>query len=301
MVLIVVLGCLGLGLGTAGCGDTSSAKAAAGTGPVASAPVTRSSLRIVSLSPAISRTLVDLGLGDAVVGRTPFCAAIDPAVPVVGSLLEIDYEKLLATKPTHLLVQPPAATGLDPELARIAARDGIRLETFRFDGIDDVVALLERLPSILPLTTGELAQRDASVAALVEIRNAPVSQVAPRVLLLVGTTPITAAGAGTFLADVLRAAGGRDAIETKGYPELSLEDVTRIDPDVILVLRERMPEAEEANRLLASLRATSTTAARNGKVMMLAEPDAMLPSSRLRIVVEHLRQALSPMRAKDGA
>ena len=48
-------------------------------------------LRIVSLSPAISRTLIDFGLQDRIVGRTPHCASIDPSIPVVGDLINIDY------------------------------------------------------------------------------------------------------------------------------------------------------------------------------------------------------------------
>ncbi|MCA9290710.1 MAG: hypothetical protein KDA25_06255, partial [Phycisphaerales bacterium] len=65
-------------------------------------------VRVVSLSPAISSTLRDLGLDPLVVGRTPWCDALDPDVPVVGTLLDVDAERLARLRPTHILVQPPA-------------------------------------------------------------------------------------------------------------------------------------------------------------------------------------------------
>jgi ABC-type hemin transport system substrate-binding protein len=80
--------------------------------------------RIVSLSPALSRTLVDLGLADHVVGRTAYCASLDPAIPIVGDLYELDYERLIRLEPTHVLLQPASATGVDPQLRRLAEERG---------------------------------------------------------------------------------------------------------------------------------------------------------------------------------
>ncbi|MHC4811375.1 MAG: hypothetical protein ACYTEV_13565, partial [Planctomycetota bacterium] len=65
-------------------------------------------LRIVSLSPAMSRVVADMGLEAAIVGRSRFCDFLDPEIPVAGDLLRVDAERILALEPTHLLRQPPS-------------------------------------------------------------------------------------------------------------------------------------------------------------------------------------------------
>src|SRR5688572_2242849 len=61
--------------------------------------------RVVALSPGLAVTMRDLGLGDLLAGRHGFDAWSDPALPVCGDQSGLDYERLLAVRPTHILVQ----------------------------------------------------------------------------------------------------------------------------------------------------------------------------------------------------
>ncbi len=69
------------------------------------APTTNA--RIISLVPSLTELLFDLGLKDQLVGRTHFC--IHPAdqidaIPSVGGTKKVNMERVLALKPTHVLV-----------------------------------------------------------------------------------------------------------------------------------------------------------------------------------------------------
>jgi hypothetical protein len=127
----------------------------------ASRSTSAQSPRIVSLSPAITRTLVDLGLGDSIVGRTQFCTSASQSIQVVGSLLDIDAERLISTKPTHVLVQP-AAGGMNPEIARLANERGWTVGAWRLDRLEDVAAMVRGLGETLrgaPFDRARLAER----------------------------------------------------------------------------------------------------------------------------------------------
>ncbi|MFN3629037.1 MAG: helical backbone metal receptor [Casimicrobiaceae bacterium] len=63
--------------------------------------------RIASLVPSLTETLFEFGLGDRVVARTGFCIHPAPevrAVPKVGGTKDVRLDRLLATGPTHVLL-----------------------------------------------------------------------------------------------------------------------------------------------------------------------------------------------------
>ena len=67
----------------------------------------RSSERIVSLSPSVTETLFELGLGDRVVGVTSFCKYPEEALnlPKVGAYLDPNYEAIVALTPDLVILR----------------------------------------------------------------------------------------------------------------------------------------------------------------------------------------------------
>ena len=93
--------------------------------------------RIVSMSPGITQTLVDLGLEEMIVGRSPFCNGVDQSVPVIGDYHDVDFERLLSLKPTVVLVQATQAPK-NTHLKELADSGLFRLHYWPLDSIDDI-------------------------------------------------------------------------------------------------------------------------------------------------------------------
>ena len=67
----------------------------------------RGPVRIVSLVPSITELVCDLGLTQALVGRTGFCVhpeAIVRGIPKVGGTKTVDFGKIRALAPTHVIL-----------------------------------------------------------------------------------------------------------------------------------------------------------------------------------------------------
>ena len=75
--------------------------------PVGNHSAKLQAVRVVSLSPGLTATMVALGVSDRLVGRTPWCE-VSTDVPIVGSLLDLNAEALVMVRPTVILLQPPA-------------------------------------------------------------------------------------------------------------------------------------------------------------------------------------------------
>ena len=256
--------------------------------PARPASKASTSPRVVSLSPALTQALIDLGARDLLVGRTPFAPEEVAAVPVVGDLLDPELERIIAVRPDLLLIQP-AASGVDPALRAMAEQRGWSIGTWRINRLRDVEGMVRDLVPLLvaagadprPLEAARTAweadargQLDAPCPALAE---------AGELVVLYGVDPPAAFGSGTYLDDVLRRLGGTNAITRPGYPELSLEDLAILDPDTLLVLGDR-DRGELIERRLAD-------AGRQPRVVVLEDGALLVPGTRLVDGVRGLRAA----------
>ena len=98
-------------------------------------------IRIASLSPAMTTMIIDLGLKESLVGRTPYCRDVDPSLPVVGALDGIDAEILVGCNPNVLFVQPSIG-GIDPALRTLAEEQQWVLVSQHLNTLDDVRSAL---------------------------------------------------------------------------------------------------------------------------------------------------------------
>jgi iron complex transport system substrate-binding protein len=276
----------------------------------------RDAPRIVSLSPAISHTLIDLELDDDIVGRTQYCTSLDQSIPVVGDLQNINFEALVRLNPTHILVQPPAG-GVDAHLQRIADEHGWKIAAWHLNTIDDIRTMLREMPAALfdeasPQRT-ELDQHAASLSKRIDLAltvspemTATVPALRGRVLMVNAVNPVMAFGAGTYLDDLLSALGRGEAVNAvaeRGWVQLSLEDVVRLQPDAIVLVKPNA-NADDLQRDLGPLATIDVPAVKDGRLALLSHPDAFMPSTGVIGVADDLRailQQLGKIRATIGS
>ncbi|MCP3104472.1 helical backbone metal receptor [Myxococcus sp. K15C18031901] len=249
--------------------------------------------RIVALSPGISETLYALGAGDQVVGVTDY-ADWPPAVatvPRVGSTLTPQYEAIARLKPTLILdekvKQAPAEslTALAP------------LKVLPWLTVADVAGSIRELGRVTgrEAEAGTLASRVESTLG----RAAPAD--GPRVLLALGDpegslSSIWYIRKGSLHGAALEAAGARNAVaeDVPGPPNLPVERLMTLDPDVILVLvagKALSPE-EEARHLEAWKKLAVLRAVKEDRVRVLSGADVQSTGPRILDVVDKLRAAL---------
>lgn len=236
---------------------------------------------IASLSPAMTTIIRDLGAESRLVGRTPWCRGIDDR-PVVGALDGADAEMLLRLRPAVVVVQPPA-TGIDPVVLDLQGRLGFTLIARRLDGARDVAAVVAALRDAGVGDPARAEARLAAVEAVLSAASAPRSADAPRVLILHSIDPFSTAGAETYLDEIVRAAGGINAVALAGWRTLGAEEVVGLAPDVVLLVTGGLADPEVV--------ATLPWAA-SPRIVVLDSAEAVEPSSRMPEVVDAVRGLL---------
>ena len=281
---------------------------------------------VASTSPAITDTLVDLGLIAHMVGRSPYCRSVPKEMPVVGDLRDFDAERLALARPEFLFVQPPLA-GVDPALRAFCSERGITLVERRIDSFSETRALVGTIAEVFrtadsvnaSLIARRIAEADAVLATVVEAAAASragtsgatpdatpdatsgatpdatsgaVPASAGDVLLLVSSEPFLAVGPGNYLDELLAANGLGNALRRAGWKdgwsEISPEGIVTLAPRAILGVVES--EAGAA-RLRDALENLPWSAAAKPPVAVAALPELLSPS----LVAARRRAALAEL------
>lgn len=295
--------------------------------------------RIVVLAPGVAQIVRDLGMGRLLVGRHASDVWSDPALPACGDQEGIEYERLIAANPTHIFLQwgeqpvPERLTGLAEERGWKVHN----LPLLKLADIRNAVILV--YDSVSPMELGALRWERAHTYATPESRkpgtppgaleqrltNAPYSLFqsfeaalrgdeqlagAGRILLLYqgegeqGGGHPAALGPGSYHHDVLLALGGRTATkEGKAFMPLDAEDISRMKPDGIIIVRPRatsspattggaQTQPEQLANSLGVLMKLDIPAIRNKRVALIDDPMALVPGTNMAAVAERMRAIL---------
>lgn len=189
--------------------------------------------RIVSLNPIATDSLVALGFGDRLVAVSSLCRAL-PGLARVGTMVAPDAAAILALEPDALVgVEGPiATTTLQPVLDTHLRRVFPPTET-----LEQYLRALDAYATLAgaPEAAAALRQRITEGAARVE--RAVAGRPRPKVLVVASAAPLVAAGAGSWIDSVVRAAGGENAAQSPNrYPLISPEQVAVWAPALVLDL-----------------------------------------------------------------
>ena len=247
--------------------------------------------RIVSLSPSATEILFALGLEEEVIGVTRYCdyPAAAKAKEKIGDL-NLDYEKIVALRPDLIL-----AVGNMPaqSLARLRSL-GLAVLAYSPTDLASVMGAVETIG----LATGrQQAARELTAAMRRRVQAVRdklatlVETEKPRVFVEIWIDPVMTAGPGTFTAELIRLAGGRDiATDAKPWSPFSQELVLARNPQIII------SQCGSAAQIVKRPGWETLAAVRDGRVHDVDQNLFSRPGPRLVEALEILARLLHPAR-----
>lgn len=264
---------------------------APGPEPAATGSATpQAAARLIALSPSATEIVAALDAADALVGVDDY-STFPPEVaglPKVGSFLTPNLEAIIRLRPTLVIVDdvhaPTAGALRDAGVATIACP---------IHALPDVEAALRQVAAALGRPQ-VAATRIAEIHAALDTARARRPARRPRVLAVIdreagGTGNLVAAGPGSWLDELLAVVGAENVLAGAGvrYPKLSLEEVLRGQPEVILDL------SYAARAEITAWSAVDVPATRNHRVVALSEPYLLAPSPRVAAALAALAAAIA--------
>jgi iron complex transport system substrate-binding protein len=253
--------------------------------------------RIICMAPSITETVFALGLGDRVVGVSDFSDYPPEAKnrDKIGGVVNPNMEAIVALNPDLVLALPNVT---HESLFRSLRLLGVNVVTVRNDTLDDLFKSIVKIGE--ETSTQEQAREmgDRLRAKFSEVRERVADLPPKKVMFIVGVDPLFVAGRGTFIDELIEIAGGDNIAgdSLSKYPQLGIEKVVAMAPDVILYTSfnfELTPEQEEMAKELWSPY-PSIPAVENGRIHGLVADYVTLPGPRLDIGVEEMARAIHP-------
>ncbi|HQJ69976.1 MAG TPA: ABC transporter substrate-binding protein [Spirochaetota bacterium] len=204
-----------------------------GTAPLPAAP------RIVSLSPSISRQIDDLGRREVLAGVTSYDDFSRTGIEIVGTLVQPNLEAIIRLGPDIVLLSSE-----DGPVQNIDRLNDAGVRVYRFGrnrNFSDICHNYLRLAAMLgkePEARKNIARYSGMLDRYGTRRRSAKRGRPAAVAFFLSHRPLIAASEGSFIAQVIRDAGGVCVYSgTRGsYPPVSLESLVEYDPDVIIYM-----------------------------------------------------------------
>ena len=201
--------------------------------------------RIISLVPSQTELLFELGLNDEIIGITKFC--LHPAVQFkvktkIGGTKKLDIQLIRSLKPDLIIGNKEENTKEDIELLQkefpVWMSDVLTLEDAMVT-ITQIAELVDRQP--------EAAYLNFLIkAGFADLQTLALQQgIDKKVAYLIWRKPFMLAGKGTFIDDILTKNGLTNVTCESRYPEITLQALAELKPELIFLSSEPYPFSEK--------------------------------------------------------
>lgn len=196
--------------------------------------------RIISLVPSQTELIVDLGLGNNLVGVTKFCVhpeTLRVEKTVVGGTKQVNFKIIQELKPDIILCNKEENT---PEMVR-------RLTAIAPVHVSDVISLNDALRLIQDY--GKIFKVENEASFLSEKINIKFQRFLAKnkfrrsisCVYLIWKDPYMCVGKQTFINSMLEQLNFKNSISESRYPEIDLEEIYNKKPDLVLLSSEPYP------------------------------------------------------------
>lgn len=244
--------------------------------------------RIVSLAPANTEIVAELGALDRLVGVTTYCdyPAEVAEIEKIGDFMQPNLEAIAALDPDLVLV----TTGVQSEV--IGQLEALGASVVAIDP-----QTLDALYISIGTAGAAIGEPDAA-DAVVESMRIQIGEIGEKVegapvrcFLEIAQDPLFTVGSGTLLNDLIEHAGGENVVAEDGYVAYSVEQLIAANPEVYLATKGSMSNPSD---ITGRPGYENLSAVASGRVYLLDDNLVSRPGPRVVEGIRQIAEALHP-------
>jgi len=193
--------------------------------------------RIISIVPSQTELLFDLGLDEEIVGITKFC--IHPAEKVKRRLKIGGTKKLNINQIRKL--NPDLIIGNKEENEKDQIEELMQNFPVWMSDVSNLEDAVDMIRKVGQLVDREEKAIEMASTITISFENLKIKSSSLKVAYLIWRKPYIVAGKATFIDDMLKKCGLRNAFDLERYPEVFPGQIVEADPDLVFLSSEPYP------------------------------------------------------------
>ena len=254
--------------------------------------------KIISLAPSMTEMLYSLGLGNRVVGVSNYADYPEEAAQnnKIGSVTDPNVEKIVSLKPDLVL----AASVNKLEYVNRLKELGIKVAGFNPTTIEETITVMNKV--------GELTGEKLLAKEITEKMNKQLNEIEkvvskklkankrPDVFYEIWHDPLTTAGEGTFIDDLIETAGGRNlgALAEGSWPQYDMETLLVENPEVYISSQHSDAHTFTKEGLKDRPNYSALNAVKNDRIHFIEQNLVTRPSPRIILGLKELVKTIWP-------
>lgn len=199
--------------------------------------------KIISLTPSITETLYLLDESTNVVGITSFCKKISDTQKIVGTYLEPNIETIVKISPTVVFI---SKEGVRKEIVERLKKFNINVVVF--EPVNSYEEIKEQFLNISKYLNKEKIAKKVIKEYETKFKLNSVNRKKLKILCVISLQPLIVASDKSYIGDIIKYSGGINPVKSSlRYPQISVEEILKINPDVIILPDMGMKEKEVKN------------------------------------------------------
>ena len=247
--------------------------------------------RIISTAPSITEMLAYFEQDENVIAVSDYCSFPKNLCEKekIGSMITLNMEKLIKLKPSMVYTLELKNTKQNEKLKKL----NINFTELSFNNLNDIKKSFKKMGKVLQKEVkADLFLKDVNK----EILLLPKASKNKTVAIVIGANvshgkikSFYLAGKNTYFDDILTSAGYKNILnEEISYPNLSLEQFIKKNPDIILIVETKTSkETREAFKSLSFLKAI-----KENKISFINGRESVIPGPSLLTLIQKIRESL---------
>ncbi|MBI4931993.1 MAG: ABC transporter substrate-binding protein [Bacteroidetes bacterium] len=198
--------------------------------------------RIVSIVPSQTELLFDLGLDEEIIGITKYCVHPQHWLETkinIGGTKKLNLEKIKELKPDLII-------GNKEENEKNQIQELMKQYPVWMSDIKNLEEALKMIDEVGTITGKEkraleIQNNIREQFSHFKLATSHLTRITNKVLYLIWRKPYIVAGKDTFISHLLEICGFENVISKSRYPEISYEEIQKLNPNLIFLSSEPYP------------------------------------------------------------
>lgn len=214
----------------------------------------RNPSKIISLVPSQTELLSDLGLDEEIIGITKYCVhpkEWQETKTEVGGTKKLNLEKIKELKPD--LIIGNKEENEKKQIEELQKHFSVWISDIK--NLEDALKMIEEIGKITSREKKslEIQNNIREQFSHFKLSTSNIKRLTSNVLYLIWRKPYISAGKETFINHMLEICGLKNIISKSRYPEISMEEIKSLNPELIFLSSEPYPFREKHIAELQSL------------------------------------------------